>query len=154
MTAGHSSATLAVHDAQGRQVTRPHDPCDLPGLPRDEAGPVFGAPWQAQAFALALALHERGVFSWAEWAAALTQAIRDAQAAGDPDHGDTYYRHWLDALERLVLAKGLADPDRLHALEHAWEDAAARTPHGQPIELNEAELALADGPGLDRQGAG
>ncbi|MFO1329089.1 MAG: nitrile hydratase accessory protein [Rubrivivax sp.] len=125
-------------------MTGAHDPCDLPGLPRDDDGPVFGAPWQAQAFALALALHERGVFSWTEWAAALTQAIRDAQAAGDPDHGDTYYRHWLDALERLVIAKGLADGGRLHALEHAWEAAAARTPHGRPIELTEAERRLAD----------
>lgn len=123
---------------------KPHDPCDLPGLPRDDDGPVFGAPWQAQAFALALALHERGVFTWPEWAAALTDAIRRAQAAGDPDLGDTYYRHWLDALEALVIAKGVADADRLHALEHAWEAAAARTPHGRPIELTDAERALAD----------
>ncbi|MEN9627833.1 MAG: hypothetical protein RJA10_1060 [Pseudomonadota bacterium] len=122
----------------------PHPACDLPGLPRNGDGPVFTAPWQAQAFALALALHERGAFTWAEWAAALTGAIRRAQAAGDPDTGDTYYQHWLDALERLVIAKGLADPDRLHALEHAWEAAAERTPHGLPIELSDAEQALAD----------
>ncbi len=121
-----------------------HPARDLPGLPRDNDGPVFSAPWQAQAFALALALHERGVFTWPEWAAALTEAIRRAQAQGDPDHGDTYYRHWLDALEQLVIAKGLADARRLHALEHAWEAAAARTPHGQPIELSAAEKALAD----------
>jgi nitrile hydratase accessory protein len=120
-----------------------HPACDLPGLPRDADGPVFSAPWQAQAFALALALHERGVFSWTEWAAALTDAIRRAQQGGDPDHGDTYYTHWLDALERLVIAKGLADAERLHALEHAWEAAAARTPHGQPIELSAAEKSLA-----------
>jgi nitrile hydratase accessory protein len=125
-------------------MTQPHPACELPGLPQDDQGPVFGAPWQAQAFALALALHERGVFTWPEWAAALTAAIRRAQAAGDADLGDTYYRHWLDALEQLVIAKGLADAGRLHALEHAWEAAAARTPHGQPIELTEAEQALAD----------
>ena len=121
-----------------------HPAYDLPELPRDDSGPVFGAPWQAQAFALALALHERGVFTWPEWAAALTDAIRRAQAQGDPDHGDTYYRHWLDALEQLVISKGLADAGRLHALEHAWEAAAARTPHGLPIELSAAEKALAD----------
>lgn len=118
--------------------------CELPGLPRDDDGPVFTAPWQAQAFALALALHERGVFTWPEWAEALTAAIRRAQAAGDADLGDTYYRHWLDALEHLVIAKGLADAGRLHALEHAWEAAAARTPHGQQIELTAAEQSLAD----------
>jgi len=116
---------------------------DLPGQPRDEHGPVFRAPWEAQAFAMALALHERGLFSWPEWAAALAAAITRAQAAGDADLGATYYRHWLDALESLVIAKGLADADSLHALEHAWQAAAERTPHGQPIELHAAEKALA-----------
>lgn len=116
---------------------------DLPGLPQDANGPVFSAPWQAQAFAMTLALHERGLFSWGEWAQALSQAIARAQAAGDPDLGDTYYRHWLDALETLLLAKGLAQTDTLHALEHAWEDAAERTPHGQTIELRPEERALA-----------
>lgn len=108
----------------------------LPELPRDDHGPVFQAPWQAQAFALTLALHEKGLFSWTEWATELAQAISRAQQQGDPDHGDTYYRHWLDALERLTIRKGLADAQRLHALEHAWQDAAARTPHGQPITLD------------------
>ena len=115
----------------------------LPGLPQDAHGPVFAAPWQAQAFALALALHARGTFSWPEWAAALSAAIARAQAAGDPDTGATYYRHWLDALETLLIHKGLADAERLHALEHAWEAAAERTPHGQAIVLNSAERALA-----------
>ena len=116
---------------------------DLPGLPQDADGPVFAAPWQAQAFAMTLALHERGLFSWGEWAQALSAAIARAQAAGDPDLGDTYYRHWLDALETLLLAKGLAQTDTLHALEHAWEEAAERTPHGQTIELRPEERALA-----------
>jgi nitrile hydratase accessory protein len=120
-----------------------HAASTLPGLPRDAQGPVFAAPWQAQAFALALALHERGTFTWPEWAAALTQAIQQAQADGDADDGSTYYRHWLDALESLVIAKGLGDAEQLHALEHAWEAAAERTPHGQPIVLNDAERAQA-----------
>ena len=122
-----------------------HTACDLPGLPQDGDGPVFAAPWQAQAFAMTLALHERGLFSWGEWAQALSQAIARAQAQGDPDLGDTYYRHWLDALETLLKAKGLASADALHALEHAWEDAAERTPHGHTIELRPQERALALG---------
>ena len=116
---------------------------ELPGLPQDADGPVFAAPWQAQAFAMTLALHERGLFSWGEWAQALSAAIARAQAQGDPDLGDTYYRHWLDALETLLQAKGLAHADTLHALEHAWEDAAERTPHGQTIELRPEERTLA-----------
>ena len=56
---------------------------------------------------MALALHERGVFTWSEWAATLGDEIKRAQAAGDPDTGETYYRHWLAALERLVAEKGV-----------------------------------------------
>ena len=80
----------------------------VPGIPRDDAGPVFREPWEAQAFAMALALHERGLFTWTEWAAALADQIKRAQAAGDPDTGETYYRHWLATLEHLVAAKGVA----------------------------------------------
>jgi nitrile hydratase accessory protein len=107
----------------------------LPALPCDDAGPVFSAPWEAQAFAMTLALHERGMFTWAEWAACLNQAISDAQAAGDPDRGNTYYSHWLTALERISAIKGLVTDDTLRQRRNAWDVAARRTPHGQPIEL-------------------
>jgi nitrile hydratase accessory protein len=110
----------------------------LPGLPRDAQGPVFAAPWEAQVFALTSSLYEKGVFSWPEWAAALAQEIRSAQAAGDPDTGETYYRHWLSALERLVVAKQLATSEGLGALAQAWDLAARATPHGQPITLSRA----------------
>jgi nitrile hydratase accessory protein len=106
-----------------------------PGLPRDPEGPVFRAPWEAQAFAMAHALHERGVFTWKEWADTLGQAIRDAQAAGDPDTGESYYEHWLDALERMVAAKGLVTGATLARRKEQWRRAARRTPHGKPIEL-------------------
>src|SRR4029077_16964962 len=99
----------------------------LPGLPRDVDGPVFAEPWEAQAFALAVTLHERGVFTWAEWAAALAEEIRRAQAAGDPDTGETYYRHWLAALERLVAEKDVADAATLTRYADAWGRAAERT---------------------------
>lgn len=115
----------------------------LPGLRLHDRGPVFTAPWQAQAFALVLALHERGAFSWPDWAAALTEAIRAAQQRGDPDDGSTYWQHWLDALETIVIARGLGEASQIHALEHAWADAADRTPHGQPIVLDGAVRLLA-----------
>jgi nitrile hydratase accessory protein len=104
-------------------------------IPRNDAGPVFREPWEAQAFALALALHERGVFTWKEWATTLGDEIKKAQAAGDPDTGETYYLHWLATLERLVAEKGLADPDLLARTKDAWQHACSRTPHGTPIEL-------------------
>jgi nitrile hydratase accessory protein len=96
---------------------------------------VFREAWEAQAFAMTLTLHERGVFTWPEWAAALASEIKRAQADGDPDHGDTYYHHWLRALERLVVEKGVATEAALHDTAHAWADAARATPHGQPIVL-------------------
>ena len=107
----------------------------LPGIPRDDGGPVFREPWEAQAFAMALALHGRGLFTWKEWAAALADKIRRAQQGGDPDNGETYYRHWLATLERLIAAKGVATSETLHRYRDAWDHAADRTPHGLPIGL-------------------
>jgi nitrile hydratase accessory protein len=107
----------------------------VPGIPRDAEGPVFREPWEAQAFAMALALHERGLFTWPQWAATLAGEIKRAQAAGDPDTGETYYHHWLAALERLVAEKGVATPEMLARYHDAWDHAADRTAHGQPIEL-------------------
>ena len=107
----------------------------LAGLPRDAEGPVFRAPWEAQAFAMALALIERGVVGWHEWTAALAAAIRDAQARGDPDTGDTYYLHWMSALETIVAEKGLFDAATLLRRKRAWDTAARNTPHGKPITL-------------------
>jgi nitrile hydratase accessory protein len=119
----------------GANTVRSLNAADGLNVPCDNDGPVFREPWEAQAFALALSLHERGVFSWTEWAATLGEEIRKAQAAGDPDTGETYYHHWLAALERLVAAKGVADPQTLARTRDAWERACARTPHGNPIDL-------------------
>jgi nitrile hydratase accessory protein len=113
----------------------------VPGIPRDPDGPVFREPWEAQAFAMALALHARGLFTWTEWAATLADEIRCAQAAGDADTGETYYRHWLATLERLVADKGVATTNTLHRYRDAWDHAADRTPHGSPIELTPEDFA-------------
>jgi nitrile hydratase accessory protein len=112
----------------------------MPGIPRDESGPVFREPWEAQAFALAVALNARGLFTWTEWAAALAEEIKRAQAAGDPDLGNTYYRHWLAALERILAVKGVAGEGMLAHYRDAWDRAADRTPHGRPIELRKEDF--------------
>jgi nitrile hydratase accessory protein len=119
-----------VDTAAARQATE-----TVPSIPRDHEGPVFREPWEAQAFAMALTLHARGLFTWAEWAATLAEEIKRAQAAGDPDTGETYYRHWLNTLERLLTAKGVTDPQTLERYRSAWDHAADRTPHGMLIEL-------------------
>ena len=111
-------------------------------IPRGPDGdPVFGAPWQAQAFSMALALHERGMFTWPEWAEALGAAISEAQAAGDPDDGSTYYLHWLTAIERLLAEKGIAAQDALDRRRAAWDRAARATPHGAPVLLENDPVA-------------
>ena len=98
-------------------------------------GPSFREPWEAHAFALAVKLHERGLFTWREWADALAEQIAAAKARSEVDRGDTYYHHWLAALELLVAQKGAASRAELQRTAHAWDHAADRTPHGKPIEL-------------------
>jgi nitrile hydratase accessory protein len=112
----------------------------IPSIPRNREGPVFREPWEAQAFAMTLALYDRGLFTWPEWAAILAEEIKRAKAAGDPDTGETYYRHWLNALERVVAAKGLTDARTLARYRNAWDHAAERTPHGTPIELKPGDF--------------
>jgi nitrile hydratase accessory protein len=106
-----------------------------PNLIHDQAGPVFAEPWQAQAFALAVKLSEQGCFTWKEWAAALAHELHAAANGGEPDDGSRYYEHWVAALERLVTAKGLADPAALINRKEAWTEVYRSTPHGRQVEL-------------------
>lgn len=112
----------------------------VPSIPRDTEGPVFREPWEAQAFAITLGLFEQGLFTWKEWTAALVTEIKRAQQAGDPDTGETYYLHWLAALERIVAEKGVTDDATLGRYRDAWRSAADRTPHGQPILLDPGDI--------------
>ena len=107
----------------------------LPPLPRDEEGPVFAEPWQAQAFGLAVRLSEQGYFTWKEWASALADEIKAAANRGEADDGTRYYHHWLAALERLVTEKGLTESSALFERKEEWADAYRHTPHGKPVQL-------------------
>ncbi len=118
----------------------------LPDLPRDAGEPVFALPWHAQAFALAVTLSDRGVFTWAEWTAALSAQIRTAGTDG-PDDGSRYYGHWLAALELLVLDKGLCDAPSLDRRREAWAQAYRRTPHGAPVTLGADDSAFSGSAG-------
>jgi nitrile hydratase accessory protein len=113
----------------------------LPGQPELDGEPVFREPWEAHAFAMAVQLHAAGLFTWTEWAATLAEEITRAQAAGDPDTGETYYHHWLAALERLVASSGAASADDQERTREAWRRAASRTPHGHPIALQPTDYA-------------
>jgi nitrile hydratase accessory protein len=107
------------------------DPASLARIPRDHEGPVFAEPWQAQAFAIAVKLSEKGYFTWKEWASALADELKAAAERGEPDDGSHYYEHWLAALERMVALKGLSNPDALLERKNAWADAYRHTPHGK-----------------------
>jgi nitrile hydratase accessory protein len=126
----------AIDPAAARRATEA-----VPSIPRDAEGPVFREPWEAQAFAMTLTLYDRGLFTWPEWAATLAEEIKRAQAAGDPDTGETYYRHWLNALERMVAEKGVTNAQALARYRDAWDHAADRTPHGTPIELRPEDFS-------------
>jgi nitrile hydratase accessory protein len=111
---------------------------DLPALPRDKDGPVFNQPWEAKAFALAVQLSEAGCFTWPEWVGIFSREIKAAQERGDPDLGDTYYRHWLNALERICAAKGLVGGEDMRRRKATWRRAYLNTPHGRPVNLSAA----------------
>lgn len=105
---------------------------ETPGQPRAGDGPVFAAPWEAQAFALVVSLNARGLFTWPEW----TQALgREIAAAGPVETGEHYYEHWLSALEKLLDARDIVPESERREREEAWDRAARATPHGQPIVL-------------------
>ena len=117
-----------IHDAAERFTASPL-------LPRDEAGPVFTEPWQAQAFAMAVQLSATGHFTWTEWTTALGAQLQEAAERGEPDDGSRYFEHWLAALEQLVAEKKLTDLIALRERKAAWADAYRHTPHGHSVEL-------------------
>jgi nitrile hydratase accessory protein len=125
------TTTLSQRDS----AVEPDRLAALARLPREKNGPVFAEPWEAQAFALAVKLSEQGYFTWKEWASALADELRAAVDRGEPDDGSHYYHHWLAALERLVMAKGLTDRASLETRKEAWAEAYRHTPHGKPVEL-------------------
>ena len=116
---------------------------DLPLIPRDQDGPVFQAPWQAAAFALAVRLSAEGHFTWPEWTEVFAAEMRKAQEAGDPDLGNTYYHHWMNALERLCKERCLVGADDMGPRTEEWRQAYLNTPHGKPVEL---AVAIRHGP--------
>ncbi len=117
-----------ANDAAERFATSPR-------LPRDEEGPVFAEPWQAQAFAIAVQLSADGHFTWTEWTIALGEQLQAAVRRGEPDDGSRYFEHWIAALEHLVVDKNLTDLTALGERKEAWADSYHQTPHGQPVEL-------------------
>lgn len=104
----------------------------LPGMVLDEGEPVFHEPWEAQAFAMAVGLHEQGCFTWPEWAELLGREI------GADREGLPYYELWLRALEAMVAQKRMVSDRELRERSEAWQAALAHTPHGQPVELDNA----------------
>ena len=104
-------------------------------IAREGDGPIFGEAWEAEAFAMVVALHEAKLFSWSEWTAALGREIAAASRSGDRDSGGSCYLHWLAALERIAVDKGAASRSALEQRKAAWARAAEATPHGQPILL-------------------
>lgn len=114
----------------------------LPEIPVCDDSPVFREPWEARAFAMAVKLNEAGLFEWHEWVETLGAEIRAAQARGDPDLGQTYYLHWLAALEKIVTEKRITANESLLARKDAWDRAAKATPHGEPIELGRDGLPV------------
>jgi nitrile hydratase accessory protein len=108
---------------------------DLGAVPADGNAPLFAEPWQAQAFALAVQLCTQGHFTWREWTTALAAEIKAAELHGEAGDGSHYYLHWLAALERVVMARGLTERTALLARKEQWAEAYRRAPHGTSVQL-------------------
>jgi nitrile hydratase accessory protein len=116
-----------VHDMGGLQ--------DMGPIPYEKDEPVFHEPWEGRVFAL-----NRALGAFRKWrAAALADELKAAEKRGEPDDGSHYYEHWLSALERLVVEKGLTDPEAMLQRKDAWTEAYLHTPHGKPVELDRRE---------------
>lgn len=138
-----AGASRAGQAAQGKPILSIADAVAACGLP-ESTGAAFAEPWQAQLFAITLAMHEAGHFDWPQWVAYLSRAIREAQADGDPDLGDTYWLHWLAALERLLHDKGLAGPLQLASRREAIR-AYSRVARSASLMQADAQDALPSG---------
>lgn len=109
-----------------------------PQLPKSSDGePVFPEPWAAEAFAMTVHLHERGLFTWGEWAETLSQELHQPGRAED---GSDYFDCWVAALSALLVKLGVSDADTILDLQKSWQRAAEATPHGKPIELSNDPL--------------
>lgn len=145
LTGSRAGENIMIDKLTSNSKPSQSDPANLmsgPFLHENESAPVFREPWQAQAFAMVLKLHEQGHFSWNEWAEALSQAIAKGDSAGDSqtDTGEHYYQYWLVALETLITRQGLASSDDLDARQLAWKRAHQNTPHGEPVALANAVI--------------
>jgi nitrile hydratase accessory protein len=87
----------------------------------------FREPWEAQAFALAVELSDKGVFEWREFSLALGAEIKAAEAQGKDE---PYYVLWLAALEKLLAGKGVVSPVVVDARQAAMKAANAAEAHG------------------------
>lgn len=112
-------------------MNRP-DQIDTARAKRCQDEPAFAAPWEAEAFAIVVALQDAGVIAADEWAQTLSAELHRPEARAD---GSDYYQHWLAALEKLLADKGLTEAAAIAATTEAWKRAARATPHGSPILL-------------------
>ncbi|MFM7577166.1 MAG: nitrile hydratase accessory protein, partial [Microcystaceae cyanobacterium] len=110
----------------------------IPPLLKEDGQPIFRDSWEAEAFAIGNLLIKQGFLTCSEWVEIFIQEIKNAQAKGDLDRGDTYYCHWLNALERLCVERGLTDWGTYQKHLELWHQAVLNTPHGVPLAIENA----------------
>lgn len=83
-------------------------------LPRKNGELVFEAPWESQAFGMAIALYERGHYDWEEFRGRLISEIGDWERSEEDEREVwDYYRHWLASFEALVKDRGLLSEEEI-----------------------------------------
>ena len=119
-------------------MTPPDDsrPSPLKGM---DGEPVFDELWQAQVLALADTLVQEGHFSASEWSETLGAELKRAELAGSTDDQQAYYQAALRALEALLAETSSVSKHELEDRRSAWARAYEATPHGEPVELANAD---------------
>jgi nitrile hydratase accessory protein len=83
-------------------------------LPRKNGELVFEAPWESQAFGMAIALYEQGHYDWEEFRGRLISEIGAWERSEEDERAVwDYYRHWLASFEALVKDRGLLSEEEI-----------------------------------------
>ena len=117
-----SVETGSISDHMTRCLTGPS------AVPRKNGELVFQTPWESHAFAMAVALCERGLFTWDEFRAHLIAEIGRWERENPQGSEYQYYERWVAALGKLLLERGVCDLGEIEKQEH----------HEQEVQLEGA----------------
>lgn len=105
-------------------------------IPRKGSELAFASPWELRALSIAVGLHREGGFAWQEFQQALVATIQEWEGTPSAEREEwSYYRHWVRALERLMVERGIAKRDEIDGKQAECVKATEETRHHQKAGL-------------------